>query len=648
MTTQFFHRQEITRTNTNRLVLLFSVAVIGIVSAAFAVGYGTGVVFEMGNLYGPTQITIGTNFACVAALVIALGSLYQVNLLCAGGGSVVAESIGGRPLIANSASDQEMLLLNIVEEMAIASGTPVPPVYILDEPGINAFAAGYRPSDAVLGVTRGAIELLSREQLQGVVAHEFSHVLNGDMRRNIRMIGILHGILVGRMLFEAIYSIGGSSRSSSDDEENNKDDVIPAVLMLACLPLYFFSWFGSLICGLIKAAVCRQREYLADASAVQFTRNPNGIAGALRRVGALPLHGRIQNPNAWVASHLYFARGVDKDPNGFFATHPPLAKRILAIDPNWDGKFLTTEQAPFTQCADESAARGLPAAVMGFAARSKADVPVGIVLNAVLRVGAPNDVHHRCSATLLASIDRELKNAAGEPYSARSLVFALLLNRDLSIAVLQIETLRTTMTPSIVALTERLATRVAAAPEVTRLPLIDLALPMLRRMTAPQYQQFMQTFDSLIRADSRLSLFEWTLSQVLSRNLSPQYTRTASVTTLHRSLANLGEEVSILLTMLARVGHAEPQVADVFQIAARRVPKVQLRLLPTSECSFQRLEAALKKLRRVAERPRGELLDACAASVVADRIVRVREAELLRGIADLLECPLPLFIAGQD
>jgi hypothetical protein len=411
-------------------------------------------------------------------------------------------------------------------------------------------------------------------------------------------------------------------------------------------------WFGSFIGGLIKAAVCRQREYLADASAVQFTRNPNGIGGALKRIGSLSAHGRLQNPNASIASHLFFAQGVYEGLTGLLATHPPLTKRILAIDPNWNGKFTSLDRAGFTPSAVASAASSVSsAALMGFNSmptEAEEVVSTAIVRDAVEHVGAPEDIHHQYSAALLASIDHELKAAAGEPYSARSLVFALLLDRDLAIAAVQFESLRKTMPASIVALTERLWPRVAAAPEATRLPLVDLALPMLRRMSSSQYKHFRQSFDSLIRADRRLSIFEWTLSQVLSRNLQSQYTPTSDVRTLYHSLSKLNVEVSLLLTMLARVGHTESQVAEVFQIAAARVPDVQLQLAPASDCNFQGLEAAMKKLRRASERRRGELLDACAASVAADGIVKVREAELLRGIADLLECPMPPLITGHD
>ena len=229
-------------------------------------------------------------------------------------------------------------MINVVEEMALASGVPVPPVYLLpEEQGINAFAAGYSPSDAVVAVTRGTAEQLSRDELQGVVAHEFSHILNGDMRLNIRLIGVLHGILllglIGRFLLRSGY-YSGHRRNSKDNSG--------AVLLVMGLVLLVLGFVGSVCGNLIKAALSRQREYLADASAVQFTRNPGGIAGALKRIGAAVMGSSLKHSNASEMSHMYFSQGVWEGFTGMMATHPPLPKRIRALEPNWDGKFPTT------------------------------------------------------------------------------------------------------------------------------------------------------------------------------------------------------------------------------------------------------------------------------------------------------------------
>jgi Zn-dependent protease with chaperone function/uncharacterized tellurite resistance protein B-like protein len=646
MSTQFFQRQENARTNTSWLVALFIIAVIGIVGSAFLFGFiltqAAGLDTVEGKQGGIDPLALGGIFGCLAGAVIVLGSLYQVLALRAGGGSSVAESIGGKPLIADTATTEEKRLLNVVEEMAIASGTPVPPVYLLDEPGINAFAAGYRPSDAVIGVTRGAIENLNREQLQGVIAHEFSHVLNGDMRINIRMIGILHGILLlsllGRMLFHSIRFMG-TGRSSRDGKGQAG---IVVILIVSGIALMILGIFGSFIGGLIKAAVCRQREYLADASAVQFTRNPNGIGGALKRIASIAAHGNIGHPNASVASHMFFSQGVFEGLTGLMATHPPINKRIMAIDPTWDGNFETSLNSSIAAATSGSATRS--GVAMGFAAAPSAAndlVKPKLVREAVEHVGEPEESHRIYSASLLASMDGELRAAAGDPFSARALVFALLLDRDQEIASKQLSHLRENIESRVVTLTERLAPRVYNAPEAMRLPMVDLALPMLRRMSMQQYQQFTLAFDSLVQADQRLSIFEWTLAQVLRRNLRAQYTTTSEVRTLYTSLAKLSREVSLMLSMLARVGHDEQWVQEIFNMAAARLPQVAIELLPTKDCTFANLDTALRTLRRASERCRGDLLDACSICVSADGIVRIREVELLRGIADLLECPMP-------
>jgi Zn-dependent protease with chaperone function/uncharacterized tellurite resistance protein B-like protein len=656
MSTQFLQRQDAARTNTVWLVVLFTLAVVGIIGVASAAAYiAVSSTSQARQLSGVKEsldpIQVAAIVGCVTGVVILAGSLYQILSLRAGGGTSVAESIGGRPLIADSATMEEKRLLNVVEEMAIASGIPVPPVYLLEEAGINAFAAGYRPADAVLGITRGAIENLNREQLQGVIAHEFSHILNGDMRMNIRMIGILHGILLlsllGRMLFHSMRFSGGRSRSS----DNNGNGII-VVIFVVGLSLLVIGGVGYFIGGLIKAAVSRQREYLADASAVQFTRNPNGIAGALKRIAGWAAHGQLKHPNASVASHLFFSQGVFEGLTGLLATHPPLKRRILAIEPTWDGS-LGEPHAENNRTSQPisplRAASATAASAAGFApapALQTVDplVEVSSVREAAKHIGAPEEIHRIYSAELLTRLDPELRQAASEPYSARALVFALLLDRDNTIAKQQIESLREIAPEQIVLLTVRLAPIVARSPEAMRLPLVDLSLAMLRRMSESQYRDFTRAFDSLIQADNQLSIFEWTLAQVLKRNLNSQFTPARNITTHFYSLAKLGPEVSVLLSTLARVGHTRTEVENALVAATAHLRQVRPQLVPASACNFQSLEAALARLRQASAHCRRELIDACAACVAADGIVRVREAELLRGIADLLECPMPPLI----
>jgi Zn-dependent protease with chaperone function/uncharacterized tellurite resistance protein B-like protein len=691
MTTQFFARQDAARTNTVWLVVLFTLAVVGLVGVTSSIDYTIAAMINAQPSApsrsggGPGSGQVGDDidpFALAAiigaatAIVILLGSLYQVTALRLGGGTRVAESVGGRQISGDTGDPAERRLMNIVEEMAIASGTPVPPVYLMEESAINAFAAGYLPGDAVIGVTRGAIDNLNRDQLQGVVAHEFSHILNGDMRMNIRMIGILHGILllglIGHILLRSIHFMGRGSRSSGD---NKGSAGIIMAMVGSGLALIIIGGIGSFIGGLIKAAVSRQREYLADASAVQFTRNPSGIAGALKRIGGLSSHGRLKHPNAGIASHMYFAQGIYEGFTGLLATHPPLEKRIRAIEPSWDGGLPAVaggDDAPGPMAGYRTAggasgfagdAPPLPVGRPDIAPQTRSprpaisaaktpdgptEVPVSVVMAATDQVGSPESSHRSYTAELLRRLDPELSAAARESYSARALVLALLLDDDAEIRQTQFDSLGRMLPPDIVLLTGKLAAKVDRIPDATRLPLVDLALPMLRMMTAPQYATFAKAFEAMVKADHRLTIFEWTLSQVLMRHLRQQYVPIPSTVTLHYRLGRLGEEISVLLSTLARVGHQTDDVERAFAAGAAKLPTVNLRVLPAKDCSFTAVERGIEKLARASVHRRGEVLVACAATVCADGVVKVKEAELLRGIADLLDCPMPPLVGKVE
>ena len=338
----FFQDQETARRKTGLLIAYFLAAVVLIILLSYAIVAGAFLLagrHDGPRLHSAADLWDPGLFAAVSLGTLALiggGSLYRVASL-AGGGHNVAEMMGGRPLASQTTDPDERKILNVVEEMAIAAGTPVPPVYLLEqEDGINAFAAGYAPGDAVIGVTRGCIQDLTRDELQGVIAHEFSHILNGDMRLNIRLIGALYGILLismtGWIIFRST-AYGNQYERRRDDDRRGANP-----WPLVGLALYVLGYIGVFFGNLIKAAVSRQREFLADASAVQFTRNPDGIAGALKKIGALSEGSRVRNPEAQEASHLFFGDAVGHL-LGIFATHPPLVERIRRIDPSFDGDF---------------------------------------------------------------------------------------------------------------------------------------------------------------------------------------------------------------------------------------------------------------------------------------------------------------------
>lgn len=687
MSTRFFEQQDSARGQTTRLILLFCLAVGAIVLAMGAVGYafGSAVVESAANrpagrselASAPMPMVFAFLFGTGALLVIGLGSLYQIFQLSSGGGTRVAESVGGRQLAHHTSDPLERRLLNIVEEMAIASGTPVPPVYLMEESGINAFAAGYLPGDAVVGVTRGAVENLSRDELQGVIAHEFSHIFNGDMRTNIRLIGVLHGILllslIGHWLLRSTQFMHGGGN------DKNKGGVI-AFMLMSGLVMVVLGFLGSFLGGLIKAAISRQREYLADASAVQFTRNPAGIAGALKRIGGAMYGGRVQHPNAAMASHMYFAQGVFEGLSGLLATHPPLPKRILAIEPTWDGSYLAqaaesslragagfspAQPAPggSRSTGADLAAAGLsglaptarmreldrPASV-GNAGRRAEAAPYSVpeMMAAPDQVGAPQEEHQVYAQRLLAQLPPALLEAAHDPYSARALVMALVVDARPDVARQQLAYLETAVPVDLFNVVVTLWPQVQGIPGAARLPLIDMAMPMLRMMSLPQYQAFIPAFQALVQADQQVSIFEWTLSQVLYRHLHSHYAARPLRVPRPVALRSLTAEVSLLLSTLARAGNAEEQAPAAFAAGAARLVGLGLQLVPLERCSFQQLELALQKLAELSAQARRELLLACSACVSADQLVRVREAELVRGIADLLDCPMPPLVGRQE
>ncbi|GAB5402290.1 MAG: M48 family metallopeptidase [Aureliella sp.] len=599
----------------------------------------------------PEQVLVPLAAGAVTLLIIIGGTLFKVYDLRGGGGTAVAESLGGRRIYPNTSDRVERRLLNVVEEMAIASGTPVPPVFMLPEEGINAFAAGYSPSDAVLGVTRGCATQLTRDELQGVIAHEFSHVLNGDMRMSIKLIGVLHGLLLigltGQLIFRMfLYSGGGHRRSNSNSSGNNSGGggQIILVIIAVGVALLILGFIGTFFGNLIKAAVSRQREYLADASAVQFTRNPSGIADALKRIGGYKTGSRLKAPKAAEVSHMYFAQGVWEGISGLWATHPPLEKRIKAIEPRWNGKMLGQAAKQDFKLDSRSAgfAGGTAAATGG-----KSDVPLDIVDHAVDHVGEPNEQHRHYAAELLGSLPAVILDNVHEPYAARAIVYCLLLDANPEIRKNQLESLQRNATPDVVALVVRLAPQVDRLDIRARLPLIDLALPSLRAMCEAQYKEFKHCFVELSRADRKIDLFEWMLSQVLMRHLQPQFERVPSLTVQYYSLLKLSAPLSLLLSSVAAAGNSADVAKRSFETGASHLPDVNLTHQAAAR-SLDELRDALKILSTVSAKHRGRIVDACAAAICADDHVTWQEAELLRGISDLLDCPMPPLLVSSN
>ncbi len=638
MATDFFQRQEHARRSTTRLVLLFGLAVLAIIASlelllAATMGYlgrnpDTGAV-NWSAVTDPSLILVSI---VGTLLIVGGGSLYKIAALRAGGGAV-AEQLGGRLLTVGNADPVEQRLLNVVEEMAIASGTATPPVYLLDqEDGINAFAAGFTEADAVIGVTHGTATRLDRDELQGVIAHEFSHILNGDMRLNLRLMGLLHGILVigmlGYFVLRMSFFTGGSRRSRDGNSG------LPIMAIGAGLAVIGFA--GTFFGNLIKAAVSRQREFLADASAVQFTRQPEGIAGALKKIGGFATGSAVKNPNAPEASHMFFGRAT----SGFsamFATHPPLAERIKRIDPSWDGEF----QEGAARIDAELSEVGSTPGASGFSGGTAAGYTAAAnVSSAVDSIGRPGPAHLRHAAHLISSLPPALAAAAREPYGARAVIYALLLDGDETIRRQQLAHLKTTADRGVFEETRRLSPMATALAATLRLPLLEITIPALRALSAAQRDVFDRNIFALVEADNRIDLFEWSLHRILLRDLNPDAART--VRARHRTVEAVSAQCTLLMSVLAYVGQRDTLSAEhAFEQAQVTLGLAKAQLLPHERCSLADLDKALRQLDETAPKVKRRILEAAVACITADDRVTATEAELLRAVAASISCPMP-------
>jgi Zn-dependent protease with chaperone function len=637
MATDFFERQDVARRNTTRLVVLFVLAVLAIVASIYlllvvALSFGAPDAYAPGLdrsiAFDPAVLGLAI---AGTLLVVGGGSLFKIAQLRSGG-RVVAEHLGGRLLNPDTTEPFERQVLNVVEEMAIASGMTAPPVYFLDEEdGINAFAAGFTPGDAVIGITRGSAERLTRDELQGVVAHEFSHILNGDMRLNIRLIGLLHGILIIGMLG---YFLLRMTAFSGSRVRRSRQGGNPLPLVAIGLGLMVVGFFGTFFGNLIKAAVSRQREFLADASAVQFTRDPGGIAGALRKIGGFGQGSAIRSPNAPEASHMFFGRAT----SGFsalFSTHPPLAERIRRVDPSWDGTY----PAVTGQAASAPVAR--PGGRSGFAPASPGGGAVGVD-RALASIGQPDASHLAYAARLLEALPPALKAAAHESYGARAAVYALLLDARNDPRKVQLEHLGRAADPGVYAEVTRLAPAVAALDVRARLPLVEIALPALRALTELEYRRFRQNVQALVDADQHIDAFEWSLQRILLHDLEAHYGHSTPPGVRYRTLAPLERQAELLLSILAHAGHRENGQAErAFHEARNRLGLAGMRLRPREEGRLDALDRALADLELAAPGVKKQVLDAAVACITADRQVTAAETELLRAVSTSLGCPMP-------
>ncbi|CAN5846244.1 M48 family metallopeptidase [soil metagenome] len=631
----FFEAQDAARKRTYLLIGLFAAAVIAIIAVVYAVVHlaiGPG----PGSGAGAIDVVLLLQVALGVGVVVAIGTAIRTASLRQGG-TAVAELLGGRRVATNTTDPEERKLVNVVEEMSIAAGTPVPAIYVLDrEDGLNAFAAGYTTHDAAVAVTRGLLTSLTRDELQGVIAHEFSHILNGDMRLNIRLIGVLYGLLLLAVIGRGIVYAGPRGRGGRDSGAG-------WVVILGFM-LLLVGYIGVFFGKIIKAAISRQREYLADSAAVQFTRNPDGLAGALKKIGAQAHGSRIGDHHAEELSHLFFANGVRGSLLGMLATHPPLEDRIRRLEPAWDGDFTSAASRTASVAAHAPAAgrHGFETVAPG---RTAAAMQLVSPAAAVSSIGAPTAEHLSYAASLLERFPESLTRAVHDPVEARALVFALVLAGGTSVPAAEREVIREQGGEEMEAHVGRLLPLVREQGAGALLPLLDLALPALLHMSPNEAERFREAVERLIRSDSTVRIFDYALMHTLTRRLQTSNTGADRVGRRIQSFQPLRGHVEALLSAVARAGSdGDSQAAHAaFEADAHHLPESvgTIRLQEARAVGLARIDDALTALEHASPAIQRRFLEACAACAAHDRHMHRAEAELLRAISEALDCPMP-------
>lgn len=641
----FFEQQHVARQKTNRLIFLFILAVAGLILGVYLLVCGLLIfISDAAHLtweqfVQPDLFLIIT--VLISLLIVAVSGFKILSLRS--GGRVIAESLGGRRIDPSNRRDKYEQLLDVVEEMAIASGTAVPPVYVLqNEPGINAFAAGYSPDSAVIGVTQGAIDRLNRDELQGVIAHEFSHILNGDMRLNIKLIGYLAGIfsitVIGRILIHR--------------PATSRNRAAPAVIA-AGLGMIVLGMIGVLIGRMIKAAVSREREYLADASSVQFTRNPAGIHAALSKIAGHASGSRITAPEAEEASHMFFAGAVSGFFTTVFATHPPLPSRLEAIEANLT-KGVIQEHARHA----DSAQRQKPPAEQVVEAQPDRQTltwrqtrrlmhtaaSAGTVLDSV---GTIDDAQIDYARSILDNIPAFVREAAHEAYSARDVVYGLLLDRaDVEIQRRQLAFLKANADPGGVGLSDRLVRALTEMPYHCRLPLLEMTLPALGEMSMSQYRAFKAKVNALIEMDRRFDISEWTLLRVLKHTLYAGY-ENRDDRKENRTLDQPGTQKAAATVFSKLAGFTSDQ-ADMIHAFEKGVKTAGMQ-----QAEFDRgagigdFDRAFDILELLKPDEKERFLKAVAVIISSDGEINETEAEVFRAIGETLNSPVPPVLPGR-
>ena len=636
----FFARQAATRRQSRWMVFLFIVAVIAIVIAIDLVVVTTVAILSLedGGLLASEDMSLARYpVAAVVSTIVVLGTIGVASLTrtvtLAAGGSKVAEQLGGTRVSADTTDPLRRRLRNVVEEIAIASGVPVPQVYVLDrEAGINAFAAGYSPANAAIAVTRGALVHLNRDELQGVIAHEFSHVLNGDMRLSTRLIGLLFGLTVIAMIARTILRF--SPRSSG-----RKGGGGIVVIYVAALVVLLLGWIGLFFGRLIQAAVSRNRESLADASAVQFTRDPGGLRNALVKIGALGAGSRFADADAEEVAHLLFAEGIKR----VFATHPPLVERIREIDPGFQPSEFDSVRRRLSEeraMMEEEEVRRRPSAAARMGGLLEGAVMLAPAAVAGL-VANPGTAHVLQAQQMLESLPDSFRRAARDPRQSTALFLALAIDTVPEVRERQLAFVYQHLGGDFHDVVNAMLGEVDALTAVQRMPALLQVFAALNQLARTERVELLKCLNGLLVRENRASVFAYALRKLaqvqLQDNLDPRRRATGYLSAL-----GARDDLQVLFSVLAAQGSEDEQAGRKAYEAGIKV------MLPGIHPPFQRLghwppklDQSLTRIDRLQPAAKSQLVQALVTTISHDQRMTVPESELLRAICAVLHCPLP-------
>lgn len=653
----FFAEQDRARRATTRLVTFYVAAVAAIVVAVNLVVVPVQMVFTAkpgwveALLYNRPwhlyALASGSDYAWISAitlLVIATGTA-EIMAHLALGEAAIASMLGGSKLGYGRSGSSESRLANVVEEMAIASGLAVPCVYVLPrENSINTFAAGRSLNQAFIVVTQGALERLSRDEMQGVIAHEFSHILNGDLRLNLRALCALQGILVvseaGRFMMR-YYSGYGT-------EEGRRFFLLPLAIIGA--GVFLAGSVGLVAARLIQAALAREREYLADACAVQYTRNPDGLCGALARIHTEAAGSRLMNWHAGALGHMLFVPGVKQWLGRRLATHPEISERIRRANPQASLELYLERLKPrrggAPGRAEEQPAKPDVLAMVSLPVSIAPKQLTGVTAM-IASIGQPGIEHLEYARGLLAYLPASLRDALATADGAQAVMIGALIEEDHSARGLQLEALGTLGLESLARRGEVLSPLIRSLDRAYRLPMVALAIPSLRGLDTPSRDLFLAALRAVIEADRRVSLDEFVMLTIFDWNLGPRARLSGSVR--YRSRMEISTDAGLVLSLLAQAG-AEVQNDSVsaFTCGANVFGDPKLTLLPKADIHLGAVTTGLERLALLAPLEKAAFLDACHAVAGADGILRLVEFELVRAIAVALNCPMPPALAAAD